>query len=129
LGDTLEVPPEQAAFLAPFQAFRKAFPTDTVAIFPDHPGLYAVLGTRSLVYENFGLFPEFDFKQRRTIEQLDAKNITWVLINKRPVDEREDLVFPKTHPLVWKHIATHYRLDDAVTSSLSGYLAFRRPAR
>ena len=100
-------------------------PAASILIAPDMPGLYAVLGKTSPIWDPYPLFPAQVERQRQVIEDLIEKNVSWALISTRGHDEMEARQFPLTHPLVWQHILNEF--DPVPIPGLPGELRlFRR---
>ncbi len=83
-------------------------PTENIVIAPNLPGLYAVLGKTSPIWDPFPLFPTEEKLQRAMIEDLTEKNVAWALISTQRIDGMEERQFPRTHPLVWQHILDEF---------------------
>ncbi len=85
-------------------------PAENILIAPDLPGLYAVLGKISPIWDPYPLFPAEVNLQRAMIEDLIEKNVAWALISTRRIDGMEARQFPRTHPLVWQHILNEFEV-------------------
>ena len=87
-------------------------PAENTLIVPEMPGLYAVLGKSSPIWDPYPLFPASLKLQREMIEDLSEKNVVWALISTRRIDGMEARQFSRTHPLVWQYILREF---DPVT--------------
>jgi hypothetical protein len=67
---------------------------------PIWPGAYPLLKRRSPMWASYALFPQEDEFQRREIERIKAAKPELVLILDIALDERDDLRFRNTHPLI-----------------------------
>ena len=81
---------------------------EDILIVPEMPGLYAVLGKASPVWDPYPLFPAQVKLQRAMIEDLAEKNVAWALVSARRIDGMEERQFRRTHPLVWQYILREF---------------------
>ena len=81
---------------------------EDILIVPEMPGLYAVLGKTSPVWDPYPLFPAQVKLQRAMIEGLAEKNVAWALVSARQIDGMEARQFRRTHPLVWQYILREF---------------------
>ena len=83
-------------------------PEDEIFIAPSRPTYYPLLRKRAPVPEIylFWFAPEED--QRALVQRLEERRVRWVLLVDTAVDQREDLRFSSTHPLVWEHVRQRY---------------------
>jgi hypothetical protein len=82
---------------------------DTVLSVPIWPGLYALLGVKSPVYEIYPLFPRSNAFQQQEIERLIQAKPSIVFFDDVGVDGRNDMRYGSTHPLMTQYIEQHYR--------------------
>ena len=97
----------------------------TVLSIPVWPGVYALLHTKSPVYEIYPLFPRNRVFQLQEMARLEKANPALVLFNDVAVDGRDDLRYASTHPLLVDYIRSHYRFlpDAAKESALKVYVS------
>ena len=109
-GDTLRLLPSQAAYLAGLELVvkRHLAPEEALLIVPARPTLYCVLGRRSPVRSIYFLWSAGEEAQRELLRELDAQGVDWVLIVDTAVDDRDELRFRNTHPLVWRELARRF---------------------
>jgi hypothetical protein len=86
-----------------------------VFIAPYWSGLYAAFGLKSPVWEIYALFPRSESFQRAEIERIEAANVRVAVIQDFPLDGRNDLRYPNTHPLIYAYLNEHFtRAEDAL---------------
>ncbi|HJQ82445.1 MAG TPA: hypothetical protein VKA21_00100 [Candidatus Binatia bacterium] len=72
------------------------------------PGLYAILGRESPVWQIYFIHPHPEWWQRRMIDELERKHVDWVLYEDVRTDGRPELTFPLTHRLMWEYIQREF---------------------
>lgn len=113
-GSKLKVSPDMAVALEMLKKVDDQFAHGdrTFIVTPFWPGAYAVLKRRSPMWEIYALFPRTEAFEHAEIERIKAANPGFAIIIDAPLDEREELRFRNTHPLVNKYIREHFgRLD------------------
>lgn len=75
---------------------------------PSFPGVYPLLGRPSPTWQIYFIVPEPETSQKRMIEQMQRNEVEFILFANMGADNRVDLRFPKTHPLVWRFIRQHF---------------------
>ena len=100
---------------------------DEIFVAPSRPTYYPLLGKRSPVRDIYLFWFASVQDQRAIVERLETRRVRWALIVDTAIDDREDLRFSNTHPLVWTFL--HERYERVPTSFLrEDHLLFRRPA-
>jgi hypothetical protein len=101
-GDVLTVEAGMAGALAMLRSVANEYAPNgrNFVVAPLWPGAYSVLKRRSPMWEIYALFPRGDEFQRREIERIKAAMPGFVLILDIALDERDDLRFRNTHPLI-----------------------------
>ena len=46
------------------------------------------------------------------IEELNKKNVNWVILGDVPLDGRDELRFKNTHPLIWQHLMQNFEVVE-----------------
>jgi hypothetical protein len=87
---------------------RRAGDGEQLLIAPHWPGFYPLLKRKSPLWEIYFLFPETDARQREMIRDLEAQNVSWIILGDVPLDGRDELRFRHTHPLLWQYFQAHY---------------------
>ncbi len=98
---------------------------EALFIAPGRPTLYPLLGKKSPVWWLYFFWPASVEEQRETIARLEEQPVNWALIIDTGVNDREDLRFQGTNPLVWRYLFSDFRLvnDERLAQ---GYLLFQR---
>jgi hypothetical protein len=108
--DVLWMHPGMAAFLDRVRLTADAIlaPGDRILVAPHWPALYVHLDRESPLWETYFIVPEPEEHQRRMIGDLERRNVTAVLISDLGMDNRADLSFGRTHPLVYRYLLERY---------------------
>lgn len=108
-GDSLWIDPSTTGIIDVAIAVqeRLAF-GESLLIAPHWPGLYAVLGQESPVWETYFLVKQLADKQEQMITQLEKNNTSLIILGDVPLDQRDDLRFSNTHPILYKYITKYY---------------------
>ena len=77
-------------------------------VVPRRPTLYALLGHESPFHAIYTTWDESDAQQRQMIDALERAPVDWGLVVLDRQDGRDDLAFPRTHPLVWAHLKREF---------------------
>lgn len=83
---------------------------EELLIIPHWTTLYPILQRQSPVWDIYLLFPETADRQQATIEELAQKKVNWVILGDIALDNRDELRFKNTHPLVWKHFMEEFEI-------------------
>jgi len=76
---------------------------------PLYPFAYPFMHARSPWWDTYLLFARDQTWQQRMIQSMKDQHVSLVMLSAdATIDGREDLKFPKTHPLVWQYIQTNY---------------------
>jgi hypothetical protein len=85
---------------------------------PLWPGAYAALERKSPLWEVYSfLHPRSNVFQQAEIERIKAANPGFVMLYDLPVDERDELRFSKTHPIIVQYIRDHFERIDGFTQN------------
>jgi len=96
---------------------RQMRPGETAAFVPYVPGLYAVLHLWCPLLDAYLAFPESTRRQEETIARMERYHTEWALIWPDRVDDRPDLGFVQTYPLVYQYIQAHFDLIRRVAAA------------
>jgi len=91
---------------------------------PYWPGAYALMNQRSPLWEIYATPPRTEAFQRQEIARLQAADPGFVLILEFPLDNRDELRYSRTHPVMFKYVEEHFL---SVPSPNPNYLIFRAP--
>jgi len=109
-GDKLKVDPGTASNLATLNKLAEQFAPGnrTFIAAPFWPGAYAALGRKSPMWEIYALFPRSVAFQQAEIERIKAANPGFVVIGDFPLDDRDELRFRNTHPIIDRYIRDNF---------------------
>ncbi len=103
------VPPVWARFFDELHQFAAHIgPREGIFIAPSAPGLYPVLNRVSPVWESYVFFPTSKEREEEITTSLTKKEINWAIVSNTQIDERDDLRFSATYPLVWKYLQENF---------------------
>jgi len=91
---------------------QKLAPDENILIAPYWPGFYPILRKKSPVWENYFLLPQPREKQEEMINDLERKNVNWVIVQNPPLDGREELRFSNTHAYMWQYLMENFERVD-----------------
>ena len=81
-------------------------------IAPHWTTFYQILQRKSPLWDIYFLFPETKERQKQMIEELDKKKVNWVILGDVPLDNRDELRFKNTHPLIWQHLMQNFEVVE-----------------
>jgi hypothetical protein len=81
---------------------------------PYVPGLYAEFRLRDPIWESYSIFPATTAEQNKAIADMIGHRTDWVLYWPDHIDERPDLGFANTDPLIWKFVQNNYQPVEGV---------------
>ncbi len=87
---------------------QKLAPDENILIAPYWPGFYPILRKKSPVWENYFLLPQPREKQEEMINDLERKNVNWVIVQNPPLDGREELRLSNTHAYMWQYLMENF---------------------
>jgi hypothetical protein len=88
---------------------RNVPPDDRLFIAPARPTFYPLLGKVAPTWGIYFFWPDAaDDVQRAMIRDLEETGTRWALVLDVAVDDREDLRFRNSHPLVWDWLLAHF---------------------
>jgi hypothetical protein len=99
-----------ASDVALFRRLQHDFAPNGQSVFvtPMHPGAAALLGTKSPTWEIYTAWPRPDTFQREEIARLEAAKPGFILVYDFPLDDRDELRYKNTHPLIDRYIKNNY---------------------
>ena len=126
-GDTVRVTRQQASRYETMTAFARAnlAADEPILIAPNRPGLYPLLRKVSPSWWIYFLWPASETEQRELIAALEERRVNWALIVDKATDDKPELLFRNTHPLVWEHLARNFEPFPA-RDLPTDHLVFRR---
>jgi hypothetical protein len=95
--------------------------TNSFAIVPYSPGIYALLQATSPIYFSYNVYAQTRDEEQKQILQLEQKRVKLVLVDLSRVDGRKDLGFQRTSPLTYAFILSAYTYAGK-TSNYEVYL-------
>lgn len=84
---------------------------------PFWPGAYAALGRKSPLWEIYALFPRSLEFQQAEIERINNAKPGFVIVFDIPLDNRDELRFRNTHPLLQKFIIDTFEPAEGYTKN------------
>lgn len=116
-GSTLKISPTVVVELEMLKNVEAQFAHGdrTFIVTPFWPGAYAVLKRKSPMWEIYALFPRTEAFEHAEIERIKTATPGFAIIIDIPLDEREELRFRNTHPLVNKYIREQFARLDGFT--------------
>jgi len=90
-------------------ATKLAKPDEAIFFAPHTPGLYPFTGRRSPTNQHYFVFPASRDVDQHLVDELNAANLQWAIIQNDPLDGRDDLRFDKTNPLVFEFLRRNFR--------------------
>ena len=101
-GETVRVTPPVARQVALLARITATFAPGGRAFYvaPYWPAAYALAGRRAPTWEVYSLLPITVERQRRELERLAAADLGFALLSTQSLDDRDDLGFGRTHPIV-----------------------------
>lgn len=111
-GETLRLLPPQAAYLAAVErVVAERVGDGALFIAPNRPTLYALLGKTAPTWWIYYFWRATDEEQRVTIASLAEHGVDWALVIEAPSDDKAELLFRNTNPLVWQHFRDAWTLE------------------
>ncbi len=107
-GDALHISRHEAQVLVALRELMAETGSDRLFVAPCCPQLFPLLGVVSPVYDIYCIYPQPERHQARMIGEIERHAITVVLIFDFALDDRDDLRFPNTHPLVAAHVTERF---------------------
>jgi hypothetical protein len=87
-------------------------PNEGLLIAPNWSSLYPILQRKSPLWDIYFLFPETKDRQKEMIEELRHKNVNWAILGDVPLDNRDELRFKNTHPILWQHFVEDFEVIE-----------------
>ncbi|MDX8386220.1 MAG: hypothetical protein R8M11_06870 [Gallionella sp.] len=109
-NDKLYIKSNTANNLLAINKLTETFAADggTFIAAPFWPGAYAATGRKSPVWENYMLLPRSEGFQLAEIERIKAAKPEFVLINNSALDNREELRFSNSRPIIAQYIHNNF---------------------
>ncbi|MBW4520948.1 MAG: hypothetical protein KME16_14750 [Scytolyngbya sp. HA4215-MV1] len=113
-GDRLSIPRGTANLIRTIQQInlQQISSQEEILVGPHIPAIYPILQRKSPLWDIYFLFPETEKRQQAIIQELHQKKVNWVLLGDVALDNRENLRFKNTHPLVWQHFKQAFQIIE-----------------
>ena len=130
-GDTVRVSRQQAQRYQALVDFSRAnlAADEPILIAPNRPGLYPLLRKVSPSWWIYFLWAAREEEERELIAVLEERRVNWALIVDRPTDDKEELLFRNSHPLVWAHLSRNFEPFPAQNLPPDHFVLRRRRER
>lgn len=86
-----------------------ADPGDSIMFLPHLPGLFAATERLSPTKQIYFMLPASPTEEAEILAQMHAKKVRWVLLQDIRLDNRDDLRFARTNPLMTRYFAQDFR--------------------
>jgi hypothetical protein len=109
-GDIIKTDPATAHNIALLRSLDMEYCRDgrTFLAVPFWPGAYAVLERKAPIREIYPLFPRNSTFQEREIQRIEDAEPGFAIVWDVALDEREELRFQNTHPLIDQYIRQNF---------------------
>jgi hypothetical protein len=106
-----------------------AKPDEPILFLPHFPALYPLTGRHSPIKQIYFILPASAEEDRQTVAEIEAAGVQWVLLNDYALDNREDLRFQNTNPIVFEHLRANFGSVpvEKLPLNLTVLRRFRRP--
>lgn len=112
-GDRLLIGQDAANFITTLRAInQQVAPQEGILLAPHIPAMYSVLEQESPLWDLYFLFPETEEEQQEMIQTLGEKQVNWVVLGDIALDQREDLRFRNTHPILWQDFMENFTVIE-----------------
>ncbi|HZJ16335.1 MAG TPA: hypothetical protein VFD27_14870 [Chthoniobacteraceae bacterium] len=130
-GETMFIQINEASLVskAGTLAQKLAKPDEPILFLPHFPALYPLTGRRSPIRQIYFILPATAEEDRQTVAEIEAAGVQWVLLNDYALDNRDDLRFQNTNPIVFEHLRANFGAVpvEKLPSNLTVLRRFRRP--
>ena len=109
-GDTLFIKRKTARLIEAVRRIHadRVRTGESLLILPHAPGLYAVLGVRSPIWELYASLRPTEKVVQELIPSLELRRVNWLLLADVSIDDREDLKLRRTHPELWDYLTSRF---------------------
>ena len=87
-----------------------ARPDESILFLPHMPGLYPFTHRLSPIKPIYLIFPASPEEDQALAEEIDLQQVQWVMLQDHALDDREDLRFRKTNPIVFQRLVETFEL-------------------
>ena len=92
---------------------------------PFWPGAYPLLERKSPMWDIYVLFPRSQAFEKAEIERIKESKPSFIIIDDRALDGREDLRFRNSRPLVYKYITANFDQVYDHDLAISSYMLYK----
>ena len=109
-GDDLKIQPLIAGFVNKLESTAADYAPDgePFLVTPLWPAAYALLDRKSPMWDSHALFPRPPAFEQKEIERIKAAGPKFVLLLDQAVDDRDDLRFRNSHPLIYRYLQENF---------------------
>jgi hypothetical protein len=109
-GQTLMLQTGQIAYLEAVQDVVDEYmlPDEAILLIPYESGLYPIIEQPSPIYDTYLLWKATKAEQELAVQQLEEKNVQWIIFRERPVDNLEDKHLAVIYDRLWNYIQMNY---------------------
>ena len=104
---------------------RNVSPEEAVLFAPYMPAMYPLLNLHAPLWDTYFFNSPPLARQKEMLATLVAKNVNWAVLSDTTIDQRADLRFSATHPLLWNTLISEFE-PVIVPDIPSGYKILRR---
>lgn len=111
VGRRMVVPAYRASVLINTRALARelARPDEPILFLPNLPALYPFTGRLSPTKQIYFIYPATPEEDRALVAEMEKAGVRWVMMHDYPLDDREDLRFRNTHPLMFEYLRRNFR--------------------
>jgi hypothetical protein len=93
---------------------------------PFWPGSFAIYRKKSPIWEIYALWPRNEKFEEAEITRIEKSNISFILVIDSPLDNREELRYSSTHPILYKYINENFKYEPLLNGLGQDYKVYLR---